>query len=135
MNPRMCGRDEAFEEGMRLVWFAMELGMELAGEVKRMSFQLNDFDQFAIRRVAAKSKSSFFELLAISIVKLVAMAMAFIDDKCAVQMGGFAANHKLTCLGAETHGAAFFGDALLVVEHGDHRVRAIEIELGGMGFV
>jgi hypothetical protein len=41
-------RDEAFEQRMRLVRLAQEFRVKLAREKKRMAFQLDDFDEFAV---------------------------------------------------------------------------------------
>ena len=48
VNVIMAGRDEAFEERMRPVGLALEFGMELAGEEKRVFFDLDHFHEFAV---------------------------------------------------------------------------------------
>ena len=45
----MAGSDEAAEERVRFVGFAEELGMELAGDVKRVVLQLDDLGKLPIR--------------------------------------------------------------------------------------
>ena len=124
-----CG-DEAFEERMRFVGFAVEFGMKLAGDKEWVLWQFDDLDEFAVRCVAAESEVGFFEFLAISVIEFVAVAMAFVDNKCAIQAGGFGADDELTWLRAEAHGAAFFGDAGLLVEHRDDGMGRVDIKFG-----
>lgn len=81
MNVLMCGGNKAFEQRMRLMRFAQELGMELARKVERMIFEFDNFHEFAVRRSATENKTGFFELIAIRVVELEAMAMAFVDDE------------------------------------------------------
>ena len=45
---REAGLDKAFEERMRLVRFALELGVILAGQKIRMVLQLDQFRECAI---------------------------------------------------------------------------------------
>jgi hypothetical protein len=49
MDVRVRGGDEAFEQRMRLVRLAQKFWMELARHKKWMIFQLDDFDEFAVR--------------------------------------------------------------------------------------
>ena len=130
MNSLMGCSDEAFEEGMRLVGFAVEFGMELARDEERMFCQFDDLDEFAVGRKAAEAEAGFFKFLAVGIIEFVAMAMAFVDDESAIETGGFGADDKLAGLSAQAHGAAFFSDAGLLVEHRDDRVRRVGIEFG-----
>src|SRR5438045_1008755 len=108
-----CG-DEPFEKGVRLVWFAVELRMKLAGDKEWMLRQLDDLYQFAIGSKAAKPKIRFFKLLAIPVVELVTMPMPFVYHKGPVKPRGFCANHQLARLRAEPHRAALFGDSSLL---------------------
>ena len=41
--------DEALKQGVRLVGFALELGMKLAREIKRMVGDLDNFHEAAVR--------------------------------------------------------------------------------------
>ena len=42
------GGDEAFEEGVGFVGFAVELGMELAGDEIGVILEFDDFDEGAV---------------------------------------------------------------------------------------
>ena len=130
----MRGGDEAFEERVGLMRFAVEFGMKLAGDKEGMLGQFDDLNQLAVRSKAAESKAGFLELVAIRVVELVAMAVAFVDDKGAIEPRGFCAHDQLARLGAEAHGAAFFGDFGLLIEYGDDRIRSVEVEFGGVRF-
>ncbi len=55
--------------------------------------QFDDLDQLAVGSEAAEGKFRFFETLAISVVEFVAMAMALVDDKSAIEPRGLAADH------------------------------------------
>ena len=103
------GGDEALEQRMRLVRLAQKFRMELAGDEKRMVLQLDDFDQFAVRRKAAENKAGLLEFFAVGVVEFVAVAVAFVDDKRAVKLARLRADDQLARLRAEPHRAAFFG--------------------------
>ena len=92
MQMRVAGRDESFEERMRLARLALKFRMKLARDKKRVIRQLNYFNQFAIRGRPAEYKTCLLELLTVSIVKLVAMPVAFMDQKRAVEMARFGTN-------------------------------------------
>src|SRR6266853_629867 len=128
MNPRVGGGNEAFEERMRLMGLAVEFWMELAGDEEWMLWQFDNFDQFAIGSVAAETEAGFFELFAVGIVEFVTMTVAFVHNESAIETSGFSADDKLAWLRAEAHRAAFLGNAGLLVEHGDDRVRRVAIE-------
>src|ERR1043166_9518870 len=132
MDMSVRGGDESLEKGMRLVRFALELGMKLAGDEERMILEFDDLDQFSVRRSAAKDKSGLFEGGAIGVIEFVAMTMPFVDEEGAVKVGGARADHQLARLRAEAHGAAFLGDFLLLIQEVNHRVRRLRIEFGGV---
>src|SRR5262249_49445476 len=69
MNILMRGRDEAFEERMRLVRLAQEFRMKLACEEIGMVVQFDHFHEFAIGRIAAENEAGFLELFPISIIE------------------------------------------------------------------
>src|SRR5258708_2869899 len=103
MDTLMRGGDKAFEKWMRLVGFAVKFGMELAGDEEGVLCQFDNLDQFAIGRVAAETKVGFFELFAVGVVEFVAVPMAFVHDKGAVEAGGFGPNDELAGLSAQAH--------------------------------
>ena len=49
MDELVRGGDEALEQRMRLVRFAQEFRVKLAGQKKRMVGQFNQLDEFAVR--------------------------------------------------------------------------------------
>ena len=77
----MRRRDETLEQRMRLVRLALEFRMELARDKKRMVFQFDDLDEFAVGRIAAENESGLLEFFAIGVVEFVAVTMAFVDDE------------------------------------------------------
>src|SRR5256885_11296668 len=100
MHSDVGGGDEAFEERVWLVGFAVEFGMELAGDEEGVFRYFDDFDEFAIGRVATEGEAGFFELVAVGVVEFVAMAVAFVHDESAVKASGFSADDKLARLRA-----------------------------------
>lgn len=48
MDVLMRGGDEALEQRMRLVRLALKFRMKLARDKKRMVFQFDDLDEFAV---------------------------------------------------------------------------------------
>ena len=81
MNELMRRRDKAFEQWVRLVRLAQKLRMKLARQKERVILQFDDFDQLAIRRVAAEYKASFLETFAVRIVELESMSMTFVNHE------------------------------------------------------
>src|SRR5947208_9540088 len=95
VNVRVGGADEAFEQRMRLVRFAAEFGMKLAGDEEGVVLQFDHLDQLAVGRSAAEDEVRFLELVAISIVELVTVPVPFVDDERAVEFGRQRAHHQL----------------------------------------
>ena len=77
----MRSGDKAFEQRMRLMRLALKFGMELARDEKWMLFELDDFDQLAVRRKTAEHETSLLEFLAIGVVELITMAVTFVDHE------------------------------------------------------
>src|SRR5262249_44652487 len=73
------------------------------------------------------------ELLAVLIVQLVAVPVPLVDQDVAVGLVGQAALDQLARVRPQAHGAAFFGDGVLLVEHAHHRMRTIAVEFGAIG--
>ena len=101
---------------MGLHGFALEFRVRLSGHVVGMILQFNELHQGAIGRGTAKDEILGLELLAIGVVELVAVAVAFVDLLGAVQLGCLAAGRQFAGLRAEPHGAAHVSDILLFVE-------------------
>ena len=135
MNVLVRRRDEALEQRMRLVRLAHEFRMELARNVKGMIFQFDDFHELAVGRRAAENEAGLLKFLAVVVVELVAMAMAFVDDEGAVKLSCLRADGELARLRAEAHRAALLGDFALRVKERDDGVRGVFVELGGVRFL
>jgi len=82
-------RDESFEEWVRLIRFAEEFRMILAGDEEGMIFEFDDFDEFSVRARAAEEEPGFFELCTVFVIEFVTVTVAFVDDKGAVELRGF----------------------------------------------
>lgn len=70
------GADEAAEERVGFIGFALEFGMILASEKEGMAFEFDELGQGSIGRGAADKKAFVFHLLAVVHVELVAMPMS-----------------------------------------------------------
>ena len=71
----------------------------------------------------------------IVVVEFVAVAVALVDDKGAVEAVGQAAQNQLAGLASQAHGAAFVGDFLLLVQQRDDGVGGGRVEFRGVGLV
>ena len=119
--------------------------MRLAGEEPRMRGlrQFDHFDQQVVHRLRADDQAGVFELRAIAVVELVAMAMAFADDVLAVQLVRERAGLDALVLQAQAHRAAevaFLAAAFDIAggrapfgDQADHRMFAALVVLGGVG--
>jgi hypothetical protein len=107
--------------------------MELHGEEPGMAGELDDFDELAIGAGAGEGEAVSRELLAIDVVELVAVAMAFGDFFAPVRFAGVRALREDGGLRAEAHGAAFVSDVFLLVEQADDGVGSVFVEFGGVG--
>src|SRR5690348_7757179 len=108
MVMRVGRGDEALEQRMRLVGFALKFRVKLAGDEEGVIGQLDDFHQLAVWREAAEHKLGLLKALTVGVIKLVPVSVAFLDHKSAVQPGGFGAHDQLAGLGAKAHGAPLF---------------------------
>src|SRR5437667_8360279 len=122
MDAGMSRRNKPLEQWMRLMGFAVKLGMKLAGNEEGMFGQFDYFDQFAIRRQSAEHKVGFLKSFPVRIIEFVAMPMALIDDKGAIATGSFCIHDQLAGLRTETHRAAFFDHPFLLIQHGNDRM-------------
>ena len=107
MNMVVGGGDETFKQGVWFVGFALKFGVELARNEERVIFQFDHFDQLAVRRQPAENEPGALKLLAIGIVELVAVAMPFVDDKCAVEVRRHRSHFQLAGLRSQTHRPTF----------------------------
>src|SRR5204862_6970138 len=121
-----------FKQWMGLMRFAVKFGVKLAGDEERMLRKFDDLYESAVGSKAAESEISFLEALTIRIVELIAMPVAFVDDERSIEPSGFCLDEQLTRLSAEAHRASLFSNTRLLVEHGNHGVGSVRIELGRM---
>ena len=126
----MSGPDETFEQRMRLVWFAVKLGMELTGNEERVLGKLNDLNELSIRCQAAEYEAVFFEALAICVIELKAVAVPFLHHESTIQPGGARSHNQLAWLRAQAHGPALFRNSGLLIEHCNHWVGSTGIKFG-----
>ena len=82
--------DEFAEERVRPVRAAAELGVELDADEEGVVPQLHDLDEAAVRRDAAGDQPGLGQLLAVGVVELEAVAVAFATSSIAVGRCGFA---------------------------------------------
>ena len=104
---------------------------------------LDHLDQRAVGGAAADLETGALQLRQQVVVHFVAMAMALDDHVLAVALAHVGAGHQLAVLGAQTHGAAQIGGfgtgfhaaggVLPLGDQANDRVRAVLIELGGVG--
>src|SRR5947208_306807 len=102
---------------MRLVRFAVELWMKLAGNKERVIGQFYDFYKLAVGCEPTEEKVSLLKPVPVRVVKLVTMAVAFFDDESAVEPGRFGPDHQLAGLCPQPHGPTLFRDLGLFIEH------------------
>src|SRR4026207_439262 len=107
VNERVRSSDEALEQRMRLVRLALEFGVKLRRHKKRVGGNLNHFHQLSIRCGAAANKAAFLKLVLVLVVEIVAMAMALVDHKRAVELGRARLGLELRRLQSQSHRAAF----------------------------
>ena len=78
--------------------------------------------------------AAFDELLAVGIIELVAVAVAFLGGVVAVGFCRFRIRGQSTGVCAQTHGAAHLREAFLLLHQVDDRVGRVVFDLGAVGF-
>ena len=96
-----------------------------------MAGRLHGLDQFAGGGSAGNQQPGLLELAAIGVVELIAVAMALGDRVPLVSLRHDGARCDLAGIRAQTHGAAFFGDALLACHRVNHRIGGFGVKLRG----
>jgi len=81
MGMQVCRRYETFEQWMRLVRLAEKFRVELAGNEKRMVFQLDHLHQFAVRRETTEYKTGIFKFFTVGVVEFITVAVALMDHE------------------------------------------------------
>ena len=70
---------QSHEEGMGAVGAALEFGVELDTDKKRVVPELHGFDQHIVRRDTADDQALLLKLVAVSIIEFITMTVAFAD--------------------------------------------------------
>lgn len=83
--------------------------MELRANKPWMVAQFDDFDQSMIGGLTANYQTGLFELFAVFVIELEAVAMAFRDLGVRIRHCGFAPRCEKTWVGAEPHRTTFVG--------------------------
>ena len=125
--------DEPAEERRRPRRARLELRVELARDEPRMVGQLDDLDEPALLERARDDEPVLDELVAELVVDLVAVPVALVDRRLAVDLARARALAELDRLRAEAHRAAEVLDLLLLGQQVDHRVRRLRVHLGRVG--
>ena len=107
--------------------------MELARDEPGMLGQLDDLDEPAFLEGARDDEPVLDELVAELVVDLVAVPMALVNRRLAVDLAGASPLAELDRLGAEPHRAAEILDLLLLGQQIDDRVRRLRIHLRRVG--
>jgi hypothetical protein len=110
-----------------------ELRVALHGQEPGMARQLDDFDQLAVWTCTRDLHAVRAELLAIGVVELIAVPMAFVHFELAVGLVSKAAFGQLAGVFSEPHGAAEVCHLILAIEQADHGMSAIAFHLGAVG--
>src|SRR5436190_5178142 len=121
--------DQLAEERMRSIRTALELGMCLGADPERMTLELDELDESAVRRDAAAAQPRRFHPRLEVGVQLVAMAVTLGDGRLAVRRMHLRPRLEDREARAEALGAALVRDIALIVHQVDHRVWRRRIHL------
>ncbi len=124
------GGDEGCEERVSFGGFALELGVELNGQIPGMGWQFDDFDELVIGAGSGEREAVRLVLLPVLIVEFVSMSMAFGDRGGAVGCFRQGTWREVGRMRSEAHGSSQFGDFLLFIEQADDGMLGIFIEFG-----
>ena len=98
-----------------------------------MAGELDHLHQIEIGVHARDDQARLLQRVAVAVVDLEAVPVALVDQGRAIEPLRQRAALDAAGIGAEPHGAALFGHALLRVHQGDHQVGAVLVELEGIG--
>ena len=121
--------DEPAEERGRPRRARLELRVELARDEPGMVGQLDDLDEPPLLERAGDDEPVRDELFAVLVVHLVAVPVALVDRRLAVDLARARLLAELDGLRPEPHRAAEVLDLLLLGQQVDHRVRRLGIHL------
>ncbi len=125
------------EQRRRPLGARLELRVVLRRDEERVDVprQLDRLDQPLVWRRARAHEPGRLEPPAQVVVDLIAMTVALVHDRLAVELADPGPVVQLDRVGAQPHRAAHVGDLLLLGEQVDHRERRLGIELGRVGAV
>ena len=123
------GGDQPKEQRMRVVRAGVELRMGLRGEEVRMIRQLEHLDDAAVRRHAAQAHTGVRQRGAVVVVDLVAVAVALVDERLAIELKGAGIRVQTAGVRAEAERAADVQNALLVSHQMDDGIGRVGHEL------
>src|ERR1700752_4906929 len=103
--------------------------MELAADEPGMVGYLDHLDERGVRLESGEPHATRLDRLAVRVVELVAMAVAFGDLLLAVDLCGDRAVGELARVGSEPHRPALLRQALLHGHEIDDRMRRIGVDL------
>src|SRR5947199_5910700 len=114
---------------MRAVRPRFELWMEVRAEEERMVGELDDFDQSAVRREPREAHAMLREQLAVRVVELVAMTVAFEHDRLRVRARSERRVLEHARVAADAHRPGLVGDGTPLRQDGDQRVARARAEI------
>src|SRR6185436_5813602 len=107
----MTGVNKTSEERMGIERFRFELRVELHRDVPRMGRELDDLDELPVERSADDLKTVIGQRFFIQAIEFVSMAMAFVDDRLAVQLMRSGSGLQFAGIRSQPHGPAKIVDA------------------------
>src|SRR5262245_43773434 len=125
--------DEGPEQRMRLERLRLELGMELAAQIPRMTGNLADLDIRAVRRLARAPQPRRGQNIFIFAIELVAVPMPLADLGGSVGLVREAPFLQKTRPRPQPHGAAQLVDALELAKLVYDAVRRARVEFARIG--
>ena len=118
---------------MRTVRTALKLRMELDAYVKIMPGYFYCLHPLSVRGCAADQEAICFKPVPVAVVKLIAVAVTFVDRFLSVQPIGFGGFVQDAGIRTETQGSADILDVVLVRHQMDDRVAGVRIQFRGVG--
>src|SRR5215218_11494294 len=113
-RPHRRRADELPEQRRRASGARLELRMELRGDVERVIGELDYLHEALVRRGSTRDQALVLEPPSQHVVDLVAVAMALIDHRLAVDLASARSVVELYRVGAEPHRATHVRDLLLL---------------------
>src|SRR5262249_61732283 len=101
----------------------LEPGLELHRQVPRVRRQLDDFDELAVERAPGDHQAALGERPLVEAIELVAVTVALVNDRLAVEVERPRPGPELAGVGPETHRSAEIVDAEEVAQLVDDVLR------------